>query len=163
MDRRKEIYQFGEKVLSDRLCANIEEIGTLYENNTFDNEMDDEFCCMLKKLYGKVIREQQSGKKGALRYLVISPLRSSIITGSYEFLIAAYSADMYLDNSECFEFWCPKKIYEYLEQDMQYFGKLANNEFVRLHNYEVDEFRTHYAVNYNGAAFFYFMEKMIRM
>lgn len=91
---------------------------------------------------------QAAGKKGAIAYVCVSPLRTSLLNGRFELRVDLYDKALYLDEAVCETYWEATALYSYFEADAAYFTKCARREVVRLLEAEMLEFLQAYGEAY---------------
>jgi len=147
MEKRElEIYEAGETLLEDRLSQNIEAIQMDVQSTPEDYCGD--FFQAIQDLMERVTIAQQEGKQGALRYIAISYLQSSLYTGSYKLRLDAYDERQFSDLADSHIYWTPHFILKHLEQDMAHFRKHIGQHIPRVQEYEVMRFMARYSLYY---------------
>lgn len=155
--REQLLYQVSEKVMSEIWKKRLTVIKLDYEENhgRYDKEIImkiERLLSQWENIYGNQTR--------TLQYLIISPLNSGVITESYEFQIAVFNRDLYLnENPMCF-YWTPEFIYKDVKTDMLTFREMASKEIIRLREDEVNEMRRRYVLCHAYIAMFYMDEIM---
>jgi hypothetical protein len=111
-----------------------------------EEEAKQDFFNELKSLYEKTKIQQDNGQKEAITYLTIAYLRSSILTGSNQFMISMYSDKFYLDETESNIYWTPKFMFEHIENDMRETKDfiIKSEKIARLSEFEMGEVRYYY-------------------
>lgn len=132
----KKDYEANQEQYDKDIMAKIESLLTRWEN-IYGNETE------------------------GLKYVLISPLGSGVITKSYEFQIALFDQRLYLDENPLCLYWTPEFIYKDVETDMDTYKKMASKEIIRLRGDEINEMRRRYVLCHSYIAMFY-MDKIIR-
>lgn len=121
---------------------------------------EQEFCERMERLLQQWAKLYQTETK-ELKYVIVTPLGSGVITKSYEIQVALFGKELYLDeNPMCF-YWTPHFLYKDVEKDMERYKKEACKEIVRLMDGEVDEIRRRYVLCHAYAAM-HFMDKVMK-
>ncbi|MCH5258669.1 MAG: hypothetical protein J1F18_02890 [Lachnospiraceae bacterium] len=157
-EREQQLYQTALEVLSDIWKNRLAVIKSDYEANSmrYDRDILDQMENLLQRW-----ENMYSNPVGTLKYIIISPLNSGIITKSYELQIALFDQDLYInENPLCF-YWSPEFIYKDVEKDMAVYRKTASKEIIRLREDEVNEVRRRYVLCHAYICMFY-MDKIIR-
>lgn len=157
-EREQQLYQTARKILSDIWKNRLTVIQSDYEANCAQYDKD-----IMDKLENLLLRWDgiYSNSAGTLKYVIISPLSSGVITKSYELQIALFDQDLYLnENPLCF-YWTPEFIYRDVDKDIEAYRKTASQEMIRLRKDEVNEVRRRYVLCHAYISMFY-MDKIIR-
>lgn len=64
-------------------------------------------------------------------------LASSFYTESFEALLGISNEKLYLDEYQSQIFWCPRVVYENIEEDMAAAEKSIRRKFVRIEDFEL--------------------------
>lgn len=91
---------------------------------------------ILQKMIEQVNRNQELGKCREITFLSIFYLRSSIITGSHEYMIMLADKTLYLDDKRIEWYWKPEQFYKKLPEDVLLAYKELTNKFVRVSAFE---------------------------
>lgn len=106
---------------------------------------------LCEKIEGLCLRAQQLQREellGTVRYLGISYLLSSTLTGNYELRLDLYDSDYYLDKVECCDYWNPDFITKYLIKDTTYLKTKIRSLVPQIRTYEIQQFLDGYWLNY---------------
>lgn len=129
MDREKRIFELADTVL----LANFRE-----NKNIFAEELSKNYNSIcktykdaLRNLVKKAKKQQQAGIKNTIHFVAIATLRSSSITGSYDFMISLLDENYYLDATETSVCWAPTLIYKRIEDDFSAYAKVLAKNIVR--------------------------------
>lgn len=141
--REQLLLEVSRKVLTEIWKRRLNVIKGEYEGNhaRYDQEIIDKIDNLL--LNWKNIHGDQ---RGELKYVIISPLGSGVITRSYELQIALFDRNLYNDENPLCLYWTPKFIFKDIEEDMVTYRKMAAKEIIRLREDEVYEIRRRYAL-----------------
>lgn len=156
-EREQQLYRTARKILSDIWKNRLVVIKSDYEANSmqYDRDILDQMKNLLLRWDGIY-----SNPAGTLKYVIISPLSSGVITKSYELQIALFDQDLYLnENPLCF-YWTPGFIYRDVDKDIEAYRKIASQEMIRLRKDEVNEVRRRYVLCHAYISMFY-MDKII--
>jgi len=144
--RQKNIFETGEIILAERLSKNITAIQEDFQENM--EKYYGGFLRTIQNLLEQVEKVQERNDKGALCYICISYLQSSLYTGSYQLRIDAYDEKFYADLAETCVYWSPDFIFKYMNDDIDYFRESIGNHVVRVKTFEVMDFAGKYIMNY---------------
>lgn len=141
MTRKETIQELSGKFLQECYEDNLRKL-TVY---------CDENRERIRKELQKVMAEctvecRKSDKK--INYVILSPLESSIITKSYELMVAVYDENMYLDRSPVRRYWKPDFLFQYIEEDFGALMPYLHKKVIRLKDFETAEVRRMYVLNY---------------
>ncbi|MBD5480403.1 MAG: hypothetical protein HDR14_14145 [Lachnospiraceae bacterium] len=141
MDRIKQLEQVVGKFLFERFSQSKEKIVSSYRANKEEiwKGFFDVVC------YGA---EECEKKNKKVKHIIISILYSSIITQSYELQIAYMNDDLHVDEAPVNVYWAPMFIFQFIEDDIQFFKKKASEEVPRIKEYEMDDIRKKYVLNH---------------
>ncbi len=151
------------KEVSARVFAGIWEkrMAVIRQDYTANQtEYDQEIISIIENL---LLRWKQlyDGETKDLKYIIISPLSSGVITKSYEFEIALFDRNLYLEENPLCAYWTPEFIFKDMEEDISVYKQMAAKEMIRLREDEVYEMRRRYALCHAYVTMFY-MDAVIR-
>lgn len=106
----------------------------------FKNSFNDVFV--------KGAKMQKDREKGAIAYVCIEILRSSLLTRTYQLRIDLYDKNLHLDQRECASQWGVDFAFQWLDEDMNYFTKRAREKLIRILDAEMIIFMQHYQEHY---------------
>lgn len=156
--REQELLEVSTKVLMGIWEKRLAVIKKDYED--FHAEYDQEIIDKIENLLGKW-KDIHDGRTGGLKYVIISPLGSGVITGSYELQIALFDQNLYNEEDPLCLYWTPQFIFKDIEEDMAAYKKMAVKEIIRLRGDEVYEIRRKYALCHAYISMLY-MDRIIR-
>ncbi len=156
--REQLLWDVSGRVLMDIWMQRVNVIKSDYEANhvRYDQEIIDKFENLLsewKSIHGD--------RKEELKYVIISPLGSGVITRSYELQIALFDQNLYNNENPLCIYWTPKFVFKDIEEDMATYRKIASKEIIRLREDEVYEIRRRYALCHAYVSMQY-MDSIIR-
>lgn len=156
MSRIDDMRTFAKELLSPRFETRLK----VFQKDSIEyTDMTREYRKAMSEIVQHALLSQQSGKFGIAKYLSIFYLRSSVITGSYEFAISITNERYCLDPFGQFIFWCPKQIFANIAEDIDFFEKAARKQWVRIRPYEIEEIKRLYVNDYYRLAAFFFGEE----
>lgn len=141
MERWEEIKQKAYPILEERLRKNTDEIIQYYLQHNI--KIQAEF---IEILYQGLKESKKKGKE--IQYILLSMLNSSMITKSYEYQMAFYNQELYLDENPIYRYFKLKFLFDFFEEDMGYLKKKLANQIIRLQEYELNEIGKEYILNY---------------
>lgn len=157
-DRELEIKEKSIALVKDRYIADAKEILEIIKNNSTQEAKD------YKKAFENVCEKayllQESGLKEEIAYIVITYLRSSILTGSYEFMFQLYSQDFYYDAVETSGVWAPLFIMKYYEKTVEYLENAVKSKVIQLQEYEFRKIKLDLAGDYYKLASIFIAEQI---
>lgn len=141
--REQLLWDVSGRVLMDIWMQRVNVIKSDYEANhvRYDQEIIDKFENLLSEW-----TSIHGNRKGELKYIIISPLGSGVITRSYELQIALFDQNLYNNENPICLYWTPEFIFKDVEEDMVTYRKKAAKEIIRLREDEVYEIRRRYAL-----------------
>lgn len=111
-------------------------------------KISKQFQHAFDEVYQKAAGMQKAGKKEAIAYVCISILRSSLLTKTYQLRIDLYNSNLYLDRTECANYWDVGFAFQQLDNDIDYFTKCARKKIVRIQQAEIllymQDYQEHY-------------------
>lgn len=136
-DRREDILQtiridFEEKIKSKSL-----DIGKKIEEK--ETEIKEKFLDKIDKLFKKAILEEKE-----IKYFLISPLESTLLTESYEVQLSLYTEEFYLQDEEYIEYFKIPFVFDDIDEEMKVFEKKVKENFSVVLDYEIKELRYSY-------------------
>lgn len=145
MEREQTIRELSVKFLYDRYQSRLREI---------------QFCCEKKEeetiktlILAVAEGAEQCREKGKkVKYIILTLLESSILTKTYEIMIAFYDEMIYLDKASVYVYWCPSFIFRGIESDFDDLRAYLKEKVIRLKESELAGVRRNYVLNYIGLA-----------
>lgn len=137
MDRRKEIFEFIKQDFEEKIKEKGLKISIHIENN--EEEIKNTFLEKVDKLFKKAIEENKE-----IQYFLISPLRSSIFTKSYEVTLSIYTEEFYLQKEKYMEYFKIPYIFENIDVEMEQFNIKIKNNFKNILKFELEEIKQKY-------------------
>ena len=107
------------------------------ENN--EEEIKNTFLEKVDKLFKKAIEENKE-----IQYFLISPLRSSIFTESYEVQLSIYTEEFYLQKEKYMEYFKIPFVFENIDIEMEQFNIKIKNNFKNILKFELEEIKQKY-------------------
>lgn len=150
MDRSAQILQIGKELLSETVQERSKALGD-FSGKEWSNCKNVLFK-KINQLFVETVIAQKKTKKNPIRYLLISPLESSRIIGTYEYQIALYDKRFYLDDHDSSLYWCPDFLFQHFKHDLDYFSKKIRNKVVRVREDEILAFSHAYIHFYEAFA-----------
>ena len=141
--REQLLLEASREVLAGIWEKRVGVIKSDYETNhaRYDQDITDKIGSLLSEW-----ENIHGGRKGELKYVIISPLGSGVITQTYELQIALFGQELYNDENPLCLYWTPGFIYKDIEEDMAIYKKMAAKKIIRLRGDEVYEIRRKYAL-----------------
>ncbi|WP_250277184.1 hypothetical protein [[Clostridium] colinum] len=139
MDRISEILEYISPEFKEKVLENKKTIDKQFFENK--EEVKNQFVIKLNK----IVKAKNNLEK---IYIIISPLKSSLITKKYEVILAGYNEELYLDNEAVYEYFSIKCLFENIEKDIDYIKKEINKKFTRLLEFELREVIIKYEAQY---------------
>lgn len=125
---------FIESEIEDRYMDFEERVKRAYEAEK--EKTDNSFLKQMEQLFTQCKKMQQEGRKNAIGYVMIYPLRMGFQSGSYEVMISLLDSEDYDDRREVIAYWSPKYLIPVIEEEKKYYGKELQKQFVRVMSYE---------------------------
>jgi len=147
MDRLQKIWQAGAHDIGGMMADNAQ---------MFHNELDKDatiaegFVQHFAYLFQILAVQQSNNEKGLLRYITLSLLKSSIVAETYEIAITCHTNDLFMDETETETYWRMDFIKDMINKDMERIVPKLEKEISRIREYEIEEFRTIYAIAYTA-------------
>lgn len=134
--RVDEIFKSMKEEIKNKLLENIKKI----QNNlqAKEEEIKNLLFSKIENLLNNYMKEESKV------YILISPLKSSIFTKSYEISLMLCNKEIYLDDNSIYEYFSIPDIFEYIDEDMKYFEKLMRSNFKNLTKFEIKGFKLKY-------------------
>lgn len=141
MKREEQVNEVINQYYAEKYAESKEKIKAYYWKNR--DRIHGEFAGAIDR-GARRCREQ--GKK--VTHIIISILLSSRLTKTYELQIAFCDERLYLDDAPVYEYWAPEFIFRYIEEDLQFFQKMAAKTIPRIREYELYSIRNTYIWNH---------------
>ena len=147
MDRRTDFMEFIAENPPEELSGVYEKIMAEFQDNR--ESIISGFIAALEQALKECIFLQKQSKKGSVESIIISPTYYGMCTGSYELAISLFDERLYLDRAEAMSYWQADFVYKYVDLHMPIIKKALKKQFIRIKDYELDEFRQIYACIYH--------------
>ena len=148
MRKKEETTNIMETFLSGQLEKHVSGLDKYFEGNK--EEITDDFIATINNLCALAKEQQASGVKAPICYLHIGFLRSSLLTGTYDFRVALHSNLLWLDKTETSVYWVPGFVFKYVSRDISDMVEFARRERTPISKFAVDELKYRYAQAYIG-------------
>lgn len=142
MRKTEEWEEYFLELMESRYLETRQKIKHSYEKNK--KSIDASFLELVKQLLQKGIEKQKKGEKKRISFLTFYQLNTSIQRKSYEIQMNLYSAQFYYEKEDIYALWRPDFLYEYVEEDMEYFKKKAGQEIFQIRYPKLEEARLLY-------------------
>lgn len=139
MNRIENILEYIEPKLKEKVLENKEEIRKEILKNK--EEITNEFINKIINL----IRKKESIDEV---YIIISPLKSSIITKKYELVLGCYDENLYLDKEAIYDYFHIKYLFKNINKDVEEIKKEISKKFIRFLDFELREIILEYEYKY---------------
>ncbi len=156
--REQQLIEISTRIFAEIWQNRLLSIKTDYETDQY--RYDREVIGMIEKLLQRW-KQLYDGQTKELQYIVISPLNSGVITRSYEFQIALFDQDLYIEENPLCAYWTPTFIYRDIEEDIMLYRQKASKEIIRLREDEIYEIRRRYTLCHAYITMFY-LNKIVR-
>lgn len=143
IQREQLLQEVSTRILTEIWKKRVKTIEKDYEANHM--QYDQEIIEKIEKLL-LCWENIHDGQTGELKYFIISPLSSGVITQSYELQIALFDQNLYNNENPLCLYWTPQFIFKDIEEDMDIYKEMASKEIIRLRKDEVYEVRRRYAL-----------------
>ena len=140
--RMEQVLETASAPVENQIQSAYAELQAYYDVNRED--IDRRFMDLFQQLFSMGVTAQQNGK-GAISYLAVSHLYSSLITGTGEFILALYDDRLYFDDDPINIYWSPVFLWEQFNRDMEEIERALKGRLTRLKKYELDAVKTEYA------------------
>lgn len=97
---------------------------------------DSSFLKQMDRLFTQCHKMQREGRKNAVGYVMIYPLRMGFQSGSYEVMISLLDSEGYSDRKEVMTYWVPEYLIAVIEGEKKHYEKALEKQFVRVMFYE---------------------------
>lgn len=141
MEQHKKASQFYisfDEELHELLAQGVEELEMQWK--TYNEEIEKDFTLIIKTLICK--------KRTEVKHIIISPLCASFITGEYEFLLAAYDENIYLDINEEYESIKIPGLEKVVKSNIKRLVKELENKDIEIEEYKIAQLEFDYAFMY---------------
>lgn len=125
---------FIESEMDDRYVDFDERVKRAYEAEK--EKTDSSFLQQMDKLFIQCHKMQQEGRKNAIGYAMIYPLRMGFQSNTYEIMISLLDNEGYSDRKEVITYWIPEYLIPVIEEEKKYYEKALQKQFVRVMSYE---------------------------
>lgn len=142
MDRRAQMFEILRISFEEKIKNKGIEISSKVEKN--EDKIKEVFLNKIDTLFKKALSENKE-----IKYLLISPLNTSILTNSYEIMISIYTDAFYLQKEEYIEYLKIPFIFENIDYEMEEFKKILESRFTKIKEYEVKELKYKYVRGHN--------------
>ena len=118
MGRKEEMFQYAEERLTPYLS---ERANLLRKDCDAYLEMKREYHKIVSDLLQTAQKRQAAGTLGQIHYFSIFYLQSSAVTQSYDFALSLTNERYCLDQNGILRFWCPKRLFHAVQEDLRAF------------------------------------------
>jgi len=143
MDNKENV--ITTECLSDIFSKNEAKLNAHFATNR--EQMLADLVLHLNALCAIANWQQNEGTKSQISYLHIAYLRSSILSGSYDFRLSMLTDKFWLDSTETAVYWKHDFAFMYVSSDIDEMSNRLREKH-RLLEFEVDELRYKYALLY---------------
>lgn len=98
------------------------------------------------------------GKRARWHIFIFLFLYSNVLLNRHGYRVETLDGQFYLDDCEISGMWCPKLIFDYLEEDVQIIRRKIQGEYIPLSKYDLLELRNSHLHSYYSCAFSYLKE-----
>ena len=158
MDRAEQILAVVEPLFGARFQQSAREIETYCAEH--GAEIAGATVAAFQDAFTQAAKLQASGKKGAMRHLVLSHLYGDAQAGCYTVKIDLFDRRFYADRAEVDSYLELGWLNLFLDEDMVFFQKELAKHFPPLRKYELEQVRFQYIGYYHSAALSYFRDGM---
>lgn len=127
---QEEINTFAKETFQELLKQSTKSILQELRQNTSSEKK--EFLQAVDSVLTLGYQMQQRKEKEAIAFLYIFYLKSSLLTGTYEFQINLFDKRFYFDKQECYGFWIPRLFVKYFEEDLTNFYAKARKHLIQF-------------------------------
>ncbi|MCL1924352.1 MAG: hypothetical protein FWF50_02075 [Defluviitaleaceae bacterium] len=106
-----------DEFLSKRIEENFKKLGSYIDDNK--EEIVKSLAEKLNELVFICKKQQMDNEKNEISYLHIAFLKSSILTKTYEFRLALYDKNFWLDKTETEAYFKFDFLFDYIEKDIE--------------------------------------------
>ena len=131
MARNKELEEYLEEFRKNRSFQKQERL------QEYSQILSLDFQGKIDVLLKEQLRRQEKKEQDKIKYIYLFQLASSFYTESFEALLGISNEKLYLDEYQSQIFWCPRVVYENIEEDMAAAEKSIRRKFVRIEDFEL--------------------------
>lgn len=123
----------------------------LIENNflTRQQAIEDELIAALESLCQLATLQHEQGRKGDIRYIYISLLRTRVMKNKAVYRIDAYDENWFLDETECAVEWSADFVFEPLFNRMTKLEQLKSDYARKITTMDIEQIQQIEAVKYH--------------
>lgn len=125
---------FIENEMNQRNMDFEEKVERAYEKDK--DEAESSFLKQMNQLFTQCHKMQKEGRKNAVSYVMIYPLRMGFQSGSYDVMISLLDSIGYSDRKEATAYWVPEYLIPVIEEEKRYYEKALEKQFIRVMFYE---------------------------
>jgi len=140
------INKIGLEMLDNRFTENLELIQQDFQKDK--ENIIKTFESILNKLFEQASKFQSNSEKGPVAYCFFSFLRSCLLTKSYSFRIDLYDDTFYKDLAETADYYTPKFIFKYFDEDTEFFEENIKIKIPYITAAEMRSFEEWYVFRY---------------
>jgi hypothetical protein len=157
-ERELKIKEKSIALVRERYIADANEIFNVIKNNS--KQAAKEYRQAFENVCEKAYVLQENGIKEEIAYITITYLRSSILTGSYEFMFQLYNQDFYYDAVETSSVWSSLFIMKYYENTVTYLENAVKSQIIQLQEYEFRKIKIDLAGDYYKLVSIFIVEQI---
>lgn len=157
-DKKEMLKDFIEKYVLDRWYEELIVIDKRYRENKED--IEKELIYAFSTVCQNAVKLQEENKKGDIKYIYISFLRTSIMDNKSFYRIDAYDEKWFLDKEECCTYWNTDFVFNSLFTHMQELEEKKKEYARNITSIDIDRIKLLEALRYNTLVI-EFMREMI--
>lgn len=150
MNKDAAISDFLERYMFGQWLLDVAEIDEVY--NEQQSQIDEALAAAFKQLLQQADTLHQQGKKGKVRYIYLSYLRTSIMEERIMYRLDAYDSNWYLDPIECTTQWEPSFIFNPLFRRMKALDQVKKQYARKITAMDLEQMMQIEAIKYHGLA-----------
>ncbi|MDR0469906.1 MAG: hypothetical protein LBH09_08035 [Peptococcaceae bacterium] len=150
MDRTEQIFTLIKPLSRERFKQSKRLIENHCEN--FGNEIAAEIISAFRNAFVQAADLQRFKEKGAVQYLILSHLYSSVWLGGYSVKLDIFDNRLYADPHEIDAYLTMDWLHGFLADDMAYFKKVLVTRISSLQAYELEQVKYRHVYYYHAAA-----------
>ena len=151
MERRTDaLIEYLEPFFEERFLSSCKEIQADFSR--YSHEILTKLDKAISEVLAQAAKQQEEGEKAPAQYLSFCFLRSALFSDIDAFRIDVYDKHYYCDLVDTHSCWTPEFLSQRFLTDLDFFKAKAEQKFLRLIQYELDEIKKQYAHYYASVA-----------
>ncbi|MBC2580545.1 hypothetical protein [Clostridium sp. DJ247] len=161
INKNEALQDFIEKYIADRWQEELFVIDERYKKNK--EHIDNELISVFDSICKNALKLQNQDKKGDIKYIYISFLRTSIMDNKSFYRIDAYDKNWFLDKEECCTYWNTDFVFNSLFNHIEELEEKKKEYAKKITSMDIERIKLLEALKYNALVTEFIREMIPRL